>query len=124
MTDLKSTLNLCLQYVAAFLILAILFLSAAKAHSHNEAWAYDPECCSSQDCAPVPSNAITEVNGGYQIIIAPGSHPMVELHESAVVLFIPHGDPKIRVSGDGLKHACVGRITKTVFCVYVPTGGV
>jgi hypothetical protein len=62
---------------------------------------------------------VVEASGGYSVRLAPGDHPLVR---APVTAFIPHGDRRIRVSGDEHRHACVmgGRI----LCIYVPPGGV
>ena len=36
--------------------------------------------------------------------------------------FVPHGDPRIRTSGDERKHACVSRFG-AIYCLYVPPSG-
>lgn len=101
--------------------LALLLLAApAAAHQAPAGWEYDRECCDMQDCAQVADATIREVAGGYEVVIAPGQHPFVSVPVRA---FVPHGSPKIRVSGDEHKHACVAR-HGYVYCIYVPPGGV
>lgn len=103
--------------------LAIL-LAAPPAHGHQApaGWEYDRDCCHNFDCAPVPDGAIREVQGGYQVSLRAGQHPMLQ-GENVARVFIPHGDRRIRVSGDSQRHACVTG-GGTVFCIYIPPGGV
>lgn len=104
-------------------LLALAALAApAAAHNAPAGWSYDPECCSGTDCAQAVDGAIREVAGGYSVVVMPGTHPMVPAGSQPVTGFVPHGDPRIRVSGDEHRHVCVmgGR----VLCIYVPPGGV
>lgn len=94
----------------------------AMAHQAPAGWEYDPECCHNYDCAPVRDGLIREVEGGYRVTLRAGQHPMLA-GQVAVNLFIPHGDRRIRVSGDSDRHACVTRAGH-VFCIYIPPGGV
>lgn len=102
------------------LALALAALPAA-AHRAPTGWAYDHECCHTLDCAPVADVAIREVSGGYAVRIEPGTHPMLRAG-AAVEALIPHGDPRIRASGDQHRHACL--VGGRVICIYVPPGGV
>jgi hypothetical protein len=110
--------------IAHIATLALLLAAPAAAHQAPAGWSYDPECCSSMDCAMVPDAAVREVRGGYSVTLAPGMHPMVPVGVAPVSHFIAHGDSRIRVSGDEHKHACVSRFSGHVYCVYVPPGGV
>lgn len=97
-------------------------LSRARAHTAPSGWAYDTECCSTRDCAPAAPGTVNEVRGGYEIVLRPGSHPSAR---SVVVRdFVPHGDPRIRPSGDEYRHVCVIPGSQRVLCLYVPPGGV
>ena len=100
----------------------LLGLMGAHAHRAPSGWAYDHECCHHLDCAPAPQGAVREVAGGYQVTILPGTHPMVRAGAPAVAGFVPHGDPRMRPSGDADRHVCILR--GQVVCVYVPPGGV
>lgn len=112
------------RFVAAAALQLLVGAVPAAAHTAPSGWAYDPECCSDKDCAPVPDAAIREVPGGYRVIIAPGTHPSVPARRVALDFFVPHGDPRIRVSGDGKRHACISRTAGILYCIYVPPGGV
>ena len=97
----------------------VLLAMPVAAHQAPTGWEYDAECCDMQDCARVPDGTVREVAGGYEVRLSPGQHPLVR---SPITVFVPHG-PKVRVSGDEHRHACVSR-SGYVFCVYVPPGGV
>ena len=92
---------------------------SALAHQAPSGWEYSTDCCSARDCAPVPDTAVREAPGGWSVLIMPGEHPMVPSDGAPVSAHIRHGDDRIRMSGDGEKHACVG-FTRRVLCVYLP----
>jgi hypothetical protein len=110
----------------ALAVLAVVALvgggRAAWGHQAPSGWAYDRECCHDLDCAPVRDGLIREVPGGYRVQMRAGDHPMLRGAAQADVT-IPHGDARIRTSGDSDRHACVGPAGH-VFCIYVPPGGV
>jgi len=106
----------------AAILAGLLLAVPASAHQAPAGWDYDPECCHTRDCAQVSDGAVREVQGGYQIVIQPGTHPMVRPGSAPVTAFIEHGSSRIRVSGDEHKHVCL--LGAHVFCVYVPPGGV
>lgn len=108
----------------ALLLSALLLSGYASAHTAPGGWEYDKECCSTTDCSQVPDATIHEIHGGYEIVLNPGDHPMLKVGHPTLRMFIPHGDPRIRVSGDEHKHACVSSSGAYVFCIYVPPGGV
>jgi hypothetical protein len=98
-------------------LLLLGVLVVALAHQAPSGWSYDAACCSDSDCAMVPPGAIREASGGYAVEMVPrGSDP--------VRAFIPHGDERIRPSGDEFRHACIGPHTRQVICIYVPAGAV
>lgn len=103
-------------------VLASALALPAAAHQAPSGWEYDPSCCSGTDCAPVPDEAIREAQGGYEVLIQPGTHPMVGEGAEPARRFVPHGDPRIRTSGDERKHACVSRFG-AIYCLYVPPSG-
>lgn len=109
------------------LALLLVLLTAAPAavtrgHDAPAGWEYDRDCCHNIDCAPVPEGAVREVRGGYQVTLRAGQHPMLA-EGVAVNVFVPHGDRRIRTSGDSDRHACVSAYG-TLFCIYIPPGGV
>lgn len=108
--------------------LAVLALSVpALAHS----W-YDSDCCSSNDCAPIPATAVQITDQGYQVTLNPGDHPLAT---KPLTAFFAFDDEDMRPSLDGEWHACV--IPKSaptsyytpgpaseeyIKCLYVPGG--
>ena len=76
-----------------------LIATAALAHS----W-YEHECCSGQDCAPVPAGVVTVTPRGVHVRVEPGQHPL------AMVLteeFLALDDSRVRLSRDGEDHVCL-----------------
>ena len=84
------------------------------------AWTYDIQRGPSQACAPLADRFVRKVMRGYEVTIAPGTHPMVPYEASRVSAFILHGNGRVRLSGDGRRHVCVNGAGK-VFAVYVPS---
>ena len=80
--------------------------------------AYDPACCSDQDCAPIPVHAVSVEADGWHVHLEPGDHPLVF---RTIDARIPFDSTRLRKSTDGQFHACifVGR----VFCFYAPPTG-
>lgn len=111
-----------MRVLAGAAVLLVVLASPATAHQAPAGWDYDPECCHNIDCAPVPDGTVREVQGGYEVVLRPGQHPMLR-GSVEVQIFIPHGDRRIRVSGDSDRHVCVSGYG-TVFCIYIPPGGV
>ena len=96
--------------VAASMVLALTVKPAAP---HE--W-YDPACCSGRDCAAAPVGSVTAVDGGWQIIILAGEHPMVKSNFSTIV---PYGDKRVRPSRDQNFHPCISE-ERHLLCLYVP----
>lgn len=87
-------------------VLVVQLSTSAQAHS----W-YPWECCSGNDCAPVPREQVNEVTGGWKL---PDGR------------FIPYR--QARMSPDGLFHLCEQKWPKTIadrkiLCFYAPVGG-
>lgn len=110
------------MFAAAVASFVAAWSLAARAHTAPSGWRYDPECCGVMDCAPVPPGAVREAQGGYVVTLRAGDHPMVT--DAGLVAAVPHGDPRIRVSGDEHRHVCVSATSVRVLCIYVPPGGV
>ncbi len=83
------------------------------------AWTYDIQRGPSQACAPLADRFVRKVMRGYEVTIAPGTHPLVPYGASQVSAFILQGNGRVRLSGDGRRHVCVNGAGK-VFAVYVP----
>lgn len=109
------------EWLLTAALLTMLALAAlvdlAFGHTAPSGWEYDRECCDTRDCAQVPDEAVREVAGGYQITLRAGQHPM-----GAGSWFIPHGDHRLRPSGDEHRHVC--HMHGRLFCLYVRAGGV
>lgn len=109
---------------AATLLFALLAAAPAAAHQAPTGWAYDWECCNTMDCGPAAGGQVREERRegvlGYAVRIPAGGH---HHYPGAVDAFVPMGDPRIRVSGDEDRHACVSGSGR-LLCIYVPPGGV
>ncbi len=80
-----------------------LLLAAILAHS----W-YSYECCSENDCAPVPMGTLIRASGdGYDVTLPNG-------------LLLHAGKNTLKVSQDGLWHVCIIASNPSVRCLYVP----
>ena len=91
------------------LLLGLLLLTGGRAAAHE--W-YPWECCSDNDCAPIPlAETPREENGGYTLI--DGRH-------------IPYKE--IRNSPDGKWHLCERKwpahpADREILCTWAPIGG-
>jgi hypothetical protein len=100
-TDLLRSFTFTLVFAVV-----VLWTIAAQAHS----W-YPWECCSDNDCAPVPREQVNEVTGGWKL---PDGR------------FIPY--KQARMSPDGLFHLCEQKwpekiADRKILCFYAPVGG-
>lgn len=94
------------------LALLLVMICPVRGHEAPSGWAYDMECCSTQDCRPLSlleEKSIRQVVGGYQATLDGFAEP---------VLFSQN---KIKPSKDGFYHACVGS-SGIGYCLYVPMG--
>jgi hypothetical protein len=104
--SISDTRAFCLAATAA----AIVLLCNVEAHAHD--W-YPWECCSGQDCAPIPlKESPVERNGGFELI--DGRH-------------ISYKD--LKPSPDGQWHLCeqkwpTATKDRKILCLYAPIGGV
>jgi len=108
--------------LAAFwtLTLIVAFGLAAIATAHE--W-YDSDCCSGNDCAPIPTSAVSIGPEGYTVTIGPGDHPLAG---GTITKFFRYDSPQVRVSQDGKYHTCVigsegGE--QWMLCLYAPNLG-
>ena len=85
---------------------AILFVLAMQSAVRSHSW-YPAECCSDRDCAPYPSEQVTESAAGFTL--AGGE-------------FIPRSTA--RFSPDGDYHVCRNPHTQALICFFVPNRGV
>lgn len=105
-----------LVYVV-LILLSVLAFWAKPARAHS--W-YDPECCSTTDCAPAPVGSVLATRNGWVVEIPPFGHPSVGA--SGWVGTFPYGDTRIKESQDEDFHVCIGVATQAGFCLYVPRG--
>lgn len=117
----------------AFVALVAWFgtVLTVKAHDAPSGWSYDGACCNAMkvhpdgritgDCAPIPLRSVKVTPKGYQVTLTPQDHALIKETKTWLV---PFRDPSIRVSGDWEYHACVGKNTNKLFCLYTPRGGV
>lgn len=90
---------------AAFVVIGVL---GAAAHEF-----YSWECCSGNDCEPLPEGLVTEEPDGYHV------KPFRSINSVTVV---PYRDSRIKAAPDGRFHGCeypVGQLK----CLYVPGRG-
>jgi hypothetical protein len=90
-----------------------------RAHNAPSGWAYDGSCCSTRDCMPIPTEAVTTAPDGYRVELPPGLHPFAP---GGISLLIPYDSPKLRPSGDNLYHLCITP-AGGVPCLYQPPQG-
>lgn len=110
-----------LIFVALYIAATVFFLSRpAAAHTAPSGWSYDLACCSDQDCAPISSDLVRITDEGFVVTVAPGDHPLVTVPTTYV---FPHGDPRIRFSGDEDYHLCIGAYSKRGLCLYITGTG-
>lgn len=111
-----------LPFFVIWLIWALFFAVSAYAHDHK-GMVFDPWCCNGNsttgDCQEIPRQSVRAVNGGYQVVLAPGQHPRVILKSH--VYFVPQD--KVRDSTNGLYYACIYPNEATLRCFYAPPPG-
>lgn len=123
----RSTLKL---YLLAALILAaaygiifgiIAVTSPASAHEAG-AQVYDRSCCQGNvthgDCQPISDSAVTPIDGGYLITLAPGVHHLVTRPHS-----FTRSQSETRKSDDGRYHVCLYPTEEYLRCFYAPPFG-
>ena len=112
-------------------LLCIALAGPAAAHS----W-YEPSCCSSRDCMPVPAGTVTWTKEGWHVTLEQHEHVFAT---GPIDEVIPHDDPRIRQSLDGNAHVCLSAPVTgfgsfggysiahsrcgDLLCVYVPDMG-
>jgi len=110
---------------ALVIALSLAAATAAAAHESHMGMVYSPLCCQGTsgpngtgDCAPIPATAVKAVQGGFQIILNPGDHPLVTKPHQ---YFVPYG--KEKHSTDGAWHACLWPSEDRMQCFYAPDQG-
>jgi hypothetical protein len=112
-----------LAIIAAGLFFFLMVVMVEKAYGHS--W-YDPACCSVNDCAPIPTMAVTAGPDGWHVRLKPGEHPMVT--RGPIEAVVPYDEAL--PSQDGGFHACVrdqsspsSVMAEPIICLYVPDVG-
>ena len=104
--------------VERIVMAAVLAVGLLLVFQPWSAWAhswYDPWCCSGKDCAPIPFSAVREIQGGYQITLKPGDHPLVtRVHVFQIE------QVKVKRSKDDQYHACLFPTEDRLLCFYAP----
>lgn len=96
------------RWFLAILFLVILLAWALPALSHD--W-YDPECCGGNDCRPVPSLEIEEIDGGYRHI------------PTGAIFLWKNG--QVKPSRNRNFHVCIGNKPHDMgkpYCIYILQG--
>lgn len=105
-----------LLLILAIVALAIVVVARqAQAHEAPSGWSYPAECCSNQDCRPVPCDQLAPEPGGGVRWTATGDR-------------FPQA--KVKASGDGECHVCVqdgiswedGTSYRIPFCAFTAPG--
>lgn len=102
--------------------LAYLAVGPAWPHQTASGMIFDARCCRGNsitgDCQPIPASSVTPIDGGLQITLAPGDHPLVtRVH----VFQIEQG--KVLPSTDGRYYACLWPSEDHLQCLYAPPTG-
>lgn len=125
---MKNRHAACILLVLTVLVWFLLISMANSASAHS--W-YPHECCSGEDCAPIPN--VTVAYGfsntgeeGYLIHLKPGDHPMVKTEQRYFVRMssaqpVPETAP---VEDQRKFHACVGKATQMILCFWKANSGV
>lgn len=95
--------------IAAALVAAFLLPDSVRAHSF-----YSFACCSDKDCTPVPDEAVTETERGWEVFYKS------PLTGRLIQGFIERGSWRQKWSPDGRVHACEKFSTPEPQCIYVP----
>lgn len=97
--------------LALLFVAAVLLAGDARSHDAPTGWSYPLQCCSLQDCRPVPSDWIDESGGDFRIV------PTDE--------HIAMSDPRIKQSKDENWHWCsvAGSDDSRTICLFVPDRG-
>ena len=103
------------RHLATFAILLALS-GPVLAHS----W-YDPWCCNTKDCQPIPKASVKITAKGYLVTLAPHEHPMLAKEAAPHTYLIPFAEA--RESKDDDFHACLYPGPETMRCFYAPPVG-
>jgi hypothetical protein len=90
-------------------IMGFVVVATAWAHDAPSGWAYPTSCCSGYDCRQETETAVKEIATGYMI--------------ASTKELIPYNDKRVRMSPDGLWHACWSHADfdrGRVICLFAP----
>jgi hypothetical protein len=96
----------------AFIIVAGIIWSEARAHEAPSGWSYPVQCCSNRDCAEIPASRVKESPQGYRVTLVPGDHDFVKAQTSWLIPY-----EKTKPSPDGVYHICISP-TMTMLCFF------
>jgi len=106
----------------AVIVVAGVAWSEARGHTAISGMVFDRWCCSGNavngDCQPIPLSSIKEIEGGYQVTLSPGDHPMVTR-----VHVYQMEESKVRWTTDGEAYACLYPNEDSLRCLYLPPPG-
>jgi hypothetical protein len=100
--------------IAALWPVALAYFSRAGAHEAAPGWAYDAECCSGMDCAPVLKAESSALYTAHSLV--PPTLTVTTIHGTAEV----PANMKRRESKDHRMHACI--VAGQLICLYMPPG--
>jgi hypothetical protein len=107
----------------------MLAWSDARAHQAPTGWNYAADCCSNQDCAPLPRSAVQITPTGYVVTVTPEMNKQIKAPRTYTIAYTATG---LRESQDGEYHICLrpeyannaGEIFGGgVICFYIPPMG-
>lgn len=102
------------------------FVTGAWAHEAVSGMPYPARCCWSPqaapagrpgDCDEIDDKSVTAVQGGYQVTLVPGDHPMVK---APLSLIVPYDE--VEHAEDGKFHICF-RADMTKRCFFAGSSG-
>lgn len=104
-----------------FSLAMVVWLKLARAeelprglgHPTDGSHFYDYSCCDLRHCEPVEQGAIVPAPGGFQMRYRRQDGSIAEG-------FLKFGSTGIRISKDGMEHACA--VNNKVICIYIPAG--
>lgn len=119
----RMTIAVILMAVCGLIFLAV---ALAQAHEAVSGMPYPARCCWSPqaapegrpgDCDEIDAKSVKAVQGGYQVTLVPGDHPMVKAPMS---LIVPYDEVEHAV--DGKFHICF-RADMTKRCFFAGSSG-
>lgn len=90
------------------LIVTALLLASQPAFAHS--W-YGSDCCSGQDCFPLPEGAVQVKRDGYYVTW------------NGIIYSVPFGSPHLKNSQDQFYHMCKPPKSHIIRCLYTPAPG-